>query len=108
LVYSIIINGIIIFVQYLFALALNTPIPLLDFIIFVPIVIFLTSVPISISGIGIREGSYIYIFSNLLGYSSEIILSISLLSYLLIFSQILTGFIVINTQRLHENTPPTI
>jgi len=48
---------------YLIGLALNLRISLLDYFIFVPIVLLILSIPITINGLGLREGSYLEIFS---------------------------------------------
>jgi len=47
---------------YLIGKALHLDIPLLDYFIFIPIVLLILIIPITISGLGLREGSYVEIF----------------------------------------------
>ncbi|MFP4082437.1 MAG: lysylphosphatidylglycerol synthase transmembrane domain-containing protein [Candidatus Aminicenantes bacterium] len=47
---------------YLIGKALHLRIGLLDYFIFQPIVLFILAVPITINGLGLREGSYLEIF----------------------------------------------
>lgn len=47
---------------YLIGLSLKISIPLLDYFIFVPIVLLLLTIPVTINGLGLREGAYIEIF----------------------------------------------
>jgi hypothetical protein len=47
---------------YLIGKALALDIPLLDYFIFIPIVLLILIIPITISGLGLREGSYVEIF----------------------------------------------
>ena len=52
------------------AYAMGEKIPLLPFFIFLPIVVIITSLPISISGLGLREGSSVLLF-GLIGIRPE-------------------------------------
>ena len=47
---------------YLIGKALHLDIPLLDYFIFIPIVLLILIIPITIGGLGLREGSYVEIF----------------------------------------------
>ncbi|MFW6160166.1 MAG: lysylphosphatidylglycerol synthase transmembrane domain-containing protein [Acidobacteriota bacterium] len=47
---------------YFIGLALSLEIKLIDYFIFVPIVLLILTIPITINGLGLREGSYIGIF----------------------------------------------
>jgi len=47
---------------YLIGLALHLRIDLIDYFIFVPIVLLILAIPITINGLGLREGSYMEIF----------------------------------------------
>ncbi|QWR76137.1 lysylphosphatidylglycerol synthase transmembrane domain-containing protein [Candidatus Magnetomonas plexicatena] len=51
-----------IFVIYLICLSLSVNVSFANLIIFVPIIITITAVPISISGIGLREGAFVFLF----------------------------------------------
>ncbi len=47
---------------YLIGLALHLRISLLDYFIFVPVVLLILAIPVTINGLGLREGSYMEIF----------------------------------------------
>lgn len=47
---------------YMIGKALHLNIPLLDYFIFIPIVLLILIIPITIGGLGLREGSYMEIF----------------------------------------------
>lgn len=64
-------------VDYLIALSLGIHIPYLCFLGLVPIISIISLLPISIAGLGVREGAYIGIFSNM-GIQSVKSFSISL------------------------------
>ena len=49
--------------QYLLALSLGLSIPFWFFLICVPTTNFFAAMPITLSGLGVREGLYIYLFS---------------------------------------------
>ena len=57
---------------------------LLPFFIYVPIINVISMLPISLNGIGIRENFFVLLFSRV-GLSGETSLSVSLISFLLIF-----------------------
>jgi uncharacterized protein (TIRG00374 family) len=54
---------------YVISLGLRIEIPLLPLFIFIPIISTLTTIPLSISGIGVREASFVILF-GCLGISS--------------------------------------
>ncbi len=67
--------------RYIVYRSLDLQIDLFYFFSLVIYVSFLTQIPISFAGIGIREGSYVYFFSKI-GISPEIALTFSLLEFL--------------------------
>ncbi|MFN3505106.1 MAG: lysylphosphatidylglycerol synthase transmembrane domain-containing protein [Caldimicrobium sp.] len=62
------------------------------YFVIIPIISFLSALPLSISGLGVREGTLSY-FLHLLGYRVEYGLSIGLLSYSLILISALPGIV---------------
>ena len=50
------------------------------FLVFMPVITLLTMIPVSLNGIGIREGSFVFFF-GMVGYTPEQALSVSLLAY---------------------------
>lgn len=64
---------------YLAGKAFALQIPLLDYFIFIPIILIILTIPITIGGLGLRELLYIQIFS-LYGISQSVAVSFSLLA----------------------------
>jgi len=62
---SLIVQIVIIFAVYVLSLGLKLDIPLLPFFVFVPIISTISSIPISISGLGVREASFVLLFGSL-------------------------------------------
>jgi glycosyltransferase 2 family protein len=77
-VFCILNHLIYILTTYVVALALNINIPFIYLCITVPLVSFLTMVPISLAGLGIQEGAYIYFLSQI-GISSQEAFAIAVL-----------------------------
>jgi len=63
---------------YLIGLALKISIPFLDYFIFVPIVLLILTIPVTINGLGLREGAYIEIFTYY-GLSASVAFAFSLI-----------------------------
>jgi uncharacterized protein (TIRG00374 family) len=62
------------------ARALNIQIPIVDFFIFIPLIWIVTTIPISISGLGLREGAFAVFFGQV-GVPSFDAVALSLLYY---------------------------
>lgn len=62
---------------YILAHGLGVSIPFLACIVFVPLIIMFAALPISISGIGIREGAFV-LFFGLIGISQHVAIALSL------------------------------
>lgn len=60
-----------------------------------------TVLPISFMGIGVREGTAIYLYCTLLSYSKESILLIAACGYLLLFTQIVLNSAFVIKRNLH-------
>jgi hypothetical protein len=91
--YSLIIQLIIPLSFYLLSLALATKISPVYFFILVPIISAITALPISIGGLGLREASSMFFFTTV-GMSAEIAVTVSLLSFFIIFLLGTTGGII--------------
>ncbi len=65
---------------YLIGLALHLRIDLIDYFIFVPIVLLILAIPITINGLGLREGSYMEIF-RFYGILSQTSISFGLIDW---------------------------
>jgi uncharacterized protein (TIRG00374 family) len=79
--------------QYcLLSLSLGLNIQLMFFFAIIPIVILLDTLPVSISGLGTRDAALIFFFS-LIGLSSEMAVSLSLLAFTMIYIPMgITGY----------------
>ncbi|MDD5772797.1 MAG: lysylphosphatidylglycerol synthase transmembrane domain-containing protein [bacterium] len=65
---------------YFVAKAIGLSLSVFYFFIFVPVMFFITAIPISLSGIGVREGVFVYLFSKA-GVPSDTAVMISLLFF---------------------------
>jgi hypothetical protein len=74
---SVLIQFSGIFAVYILALGIGQHIPFLACLIFLPLIILFTTLPISISGLGIREGTFV-LFFGLIGIKPEVATAISL------------------------------
>ncbi|MCK4822914.1 flippase-like domain-containing protein, partial [bacterium] len=70
----------------------------LYFFLFVPIISVLTMLPISLNGIGIREGAFVFFFTKV-GISSAQALSMSILTYTIVLLASLIGGLIYAARR---------
>jgi len=77
---------------YILAIGLGEPIPFLACLIFLPLIIMFTSLPISISGIGVREGAFV-LFFGFIGIRPEVATALSLSWFLTIIAGSFVGLI---------------
>ena len=75
---SFIVQGLSIVAIYVLAQSVNVDISLLNLFVFVPLMNLLIMVPVSIGGIGVQEGAFLYYFSQI-GISTQAALSVALL-----------------------------
>ena len=81
-------------IPYLFSLSLGLNVPMLYFLLFIPIVSFVEILPISILGIGSRDITLVLLFS-MIGITKESMLIISWLILLLdILPKVISGFLI--------------
>lgn len=88
------------------ALSFSLSIPFLTFFILIPIITVVTLVPISPGGLGVKEGMFVLLFTQL-GVSTEIALLISLVGRALYMVIIIIGAILYvargEVKRLEQN-----
>ncbi|MFQ5587047.1 MAG: lysylphosphatidylglycerol synthase transmembrane domain-containing protein [Thermodesulfobacteriota bacterium] len=77
---SLVIQGSIIIGYYILARAVGMDIPLHYFFFFVPIATVVAMIPLSLAGLGIREGAFVFLFAKAGGSPAEA-MSISLLFF---------------------------
>ena len=77
---------------YLLSVGLSMDVPFISVLIFVPIIILVSFIPISIAGIGLREGAFVFFFS-IIGVPSEQSLTLSILWFLSTCATSLLGLV---------------
>lgn len=91
LFYALLYDFVVILTIFLLAISLGVEIDLIEYIFYVPLIFFITLLPISFGGLGIREGGFVYFFS-IFSVSNEIAVSVSLLLYFSVMLSSLPGF----------------
>ncbi|HUW94382.1 MAG TPA: lysylphosphatidylglycerol synthase transmembrane domain-containing protein [Anaerolineae bacterium] len=84
---SLAFNILLMILNYLVALALGVRISPWYFLVFIPIISFLLTLPVSFSGLGVREGGYVLLFGQA-GVPHSLALGMSLCIY---FMTVATG-----------------
>jgi uncharacterized protein (TIRG00374 family) len=79
---SLAFNVLLMVFNYLIALALGVRISIWYFLVFIPIISFLLTLPVSVSGLGVREGGYVLLFAQA-GVPHALALAMSLCVYVL-------------------------
>lgn len=101
--WSLIFHILVIIIHMLISKAINLHIPLLYYCSVYPIVAIIGFIPIAFNGIGVREGSYIYLLS-LAGVSKSAGLAFGLLWFVIVVITSLIGGIVYI--KGHHAPPP--
>lgn len=91
----------ILMVHFLF-LALGHSVSLQMQFAFVPVIMLLTLLPITYFGLGIREGAFLFFFTQI-GIPASVCLSVSLLTYLLIVAGMIPGALLLWVPRSRKN-----
>ncbi|KAM3102332.1 YbhN family protein [Phormidesmis sp. 146-12] len=83
---SLLLQLAIVYYHYLVAQQLKIPVSYLELLVFIPIVVVVTLLPISLGGLGVKESLWVYLFSRV-GLAAEqallLSLTITALSWLL-------------------------
>lgn len=87
------------FISYAYFRAVGQDIDISILIVFTCITTVVSMLPISLNGIGIREGAQIALFTGILGIPAPIVLSAGLLGYIPLLFQALQGAIVLAGSR---------
>ncbi len=77
LLLSALLQGLIILTYYLISAGLNLGIPIAYFFLYVPLITFVAMLPVSVAGLGVREGGTVYFFAKV-GVDAATALSMSL------------------------------
>ncbi len=99
LVLSFVFNVVLIAVNYLIALSMGVNISLWYFLLFIPLISFSLILPVSVSGLGVREGTYVLLFGQA-GVAAPLALAMSLAFYALNVATGLIGGVIYAFQGL--------
>jgi len=89
---------VVVLANYLIFRSLGVEVPLVYCLIFIPLISALSLLPISFNGLGIREGGYIFFFSQI-GLNMTQAVSASLVFFVLVVLTSLIGGIAFVFQR---------
>ncbi len=73
---SVVIQGMAMFCVYLLSIGFGLDVPFLAYVVFMPIITTVSAVPLSISGLGVREASFVLLLSSV-GVSTEEAMALS-------------------------------
>jgi glycosyltransferase 2 family protein len=77
-------------INQLLFLSLGIEVPWIDLLVIITLISVITMLPVSLNGLGVREGSYVFFFKQL-GIPVEIAVSVSLLFFFLVSISSLAG-----------------
>jgi hypothetical protein len=86
-------------IHYAYFQAVGVPVDVATITVFMTITITVSMLPISINGIGIREGVNVSLFTGLLGIPAEIVLAAALIGYIPMLFQALQGAVVLAVNK---------
>ncbi len=95
---SIIFQVFSIFSIYLISISLGSSVSFIYFLLLLPIIWLITMIPITINGLGLREGAFIFLFTEI-GMAKEMAMAISLLFLLQTIIQGMIGGIFFLLER---------
>ena len=74
---SVLLQALIIVTYYLIGAGLNLGVPIAYFFLYVPLITFVAMLPVSVAGLGVREGGVVYFFARV-GVDAATALTMSL------------------------------
>ena len=95
---SLIFQLVAVYTTYLLSLGIGEAIPLLYFLLILPLVQIVSMFPFTLSGLGVREGAFVYLFM-FVGVDSHIGLSIGLLFFAQLLVLSIIGGVIYIQQR---------
>ncbi|OWV17636.1 hypothetical protein B7990_09080 [Fibrobacter sp. UWB4] len=87
------------FIAYAYFRAVRVDIDISILVVFTSITIVISMVPISLNGIGVREGTQVALFTGILGIPAPVVLSAGLLGYIPLLFQAAQGAIVLLAKK---------
>lgn len=91
--YSLIIQVTVIFSVYVLSKGMSIEIPFLSLLIFMPMIVVISLIPVSISGLGLREFAFV-LFLNSTGIPSDVSIALSLCWFFSVVAANILGFIL--------------
>lgn len=73
--YSLIVQLIVILSVYIICLSLNIAVSFFELSIYLPVIVLITTLPVSVSGIGVREWCFILFFGSSVGQANAVAVS---------------------------------
>lgn len=92
------------FMAYAYFRAVGQTIDISILVVFTSITIVISMLPVSLNGIGVREGVQVALFTGILGIPAPVVLSAGLLGYIPLLFQALQGAVVLLAKK--NNTLP--
>ena len=87
------------FIAYAYFRAVGVNIDISILVVFTSITIVISMVPISLNGIGVREGTQVALFTGILGIPAPVVLSAGLLGYIPLLFQAAQGAVVLLAKK---------
>ena len=87
------------FIAYAYFRAVGVDIDISILVVFTSITIVISMVPISLNGIGVREGTQVALFTGILGIPAPVVLSAGLLGYIPLLFQATQGAVVLIAKK---------
>lgn len=104
---SLVVQLLRVAVHYFAALSLGIGVNFLFFLVFVPIIALLSSLPVSLGGIGVREQSGVLLFSRI-GVAEPGAVAMQFLAYLVGVVSTVPGGVVLALRREHRRADPQV
>ncbi|MEO0117446.1 MAG: lysylphosphatidylglycerol synthase transmembrane domain-containing protein [candidate division WOR-3 bacterium] len=96
--FSLLVQLLLSLVWYFSGLAIGRPLSPLYYFLYIPLINIITMVPITFGGLGIREGSFVYLFQRV-GLSKEEAMGVSLLFLVANYLHSLIGGLIFITMK---------
>ncbi len=96
---SLLLQFNVIFHYYLISEALGLSIPLVKFLVIIPLSMFVQMIPLSINGIGIRESFYVFFLSKIYGVPIADALAFSWIAYGMVLALGILGGVIYVLRR---------
>ncbi|MEW6570874.1 MAG: lysylphosphatidylglycerol synthase transmembrane domain-containing protein [Nitrospirota bacterium] len=77
---------------FIISIGMGYHIPFISYLLFLPLIILFSSLPISVSGLGVREGAFV-LFFGLIGIKADVATAISLCWFVTVVTAGLIGFV---------------